>query len=272
MAKQNPPTKNKTTATGPITKNSTEPKKLTPKQQAMRRRQAIRRRNQIVLVGLGVVVVAIVAIIAILALSTPNSFQNISTTANPDIERMTIGGADAKVTLVEYGDLRCTACKSYFDNNEAAIRSEFVTTGRIKYVFKTLPVIDTIVGDSDSTRAGEALECAADQNRGWDYRDAAYKNYVGEITGKLNDKFLKDMASAIGLNSSQFNSCLDSSKNKTLVAQEKADAASKKLNSTPSFVLKYSGKEEVVTLNNLTELQGKVGDVLKSVEGASPTK
>ncbi|NGY89037.1 thioredoxin domain-containing protein [Bacillus megaterium] len=60
----------------------------------------------------------------------------------------TIGEQDAPITLVEYGDYKCPAC-GYFSNGiMPQLEKDYVSTGKIKVVFKNYPFIYT-----DSTRA-----------------------------------------------------------------------------------------------------------------------
>jgi protein-disulfide isomerase len=260
------------TQKNPTGKPTTPPKptgtttgKLSSKQLAMRKRQQKRRRNQIIITGIVVVIVAALAIVTIVSLSAPSPISNLPATSSNDVDFMTIGGADAKVTLIEYGDLRCSACVSFFNNQEPDIRNTYVKTGKIKYTMRTYPIIDMNQGVTDSQRAAQAAYCASDQKRGWDYRDVVYANsaYIGEFTGKLTDKYLKDLAKGLNLNTDTFNSCLDGNKYKQQISTEQADGAKKGVNGTPTFFLKYLDKEEVVSV---TDLKAKIEDALNKTK------
>jgi protein-disulfide isomerase len=50
-----------------------------------------------------------------------------------------IGPADAKVTVIEYGAPTCPGCKSWHDTNWAQLKSNYIDTGKIKFVFREFP-------------------------------------------------------------------------------------------------------------------------------------
>jgi len=206
-------------------------------------------------------VVAIIGIITVLVLSTPTKFAALPASVTQDTDRMTLGSVDAPVTLIEYADVRCPACKTYFDTIEPEVRENYIKTGKIKYIYKNLTIIDGNLGDTESARAGQAMQCAADQKRGFDFRDSLYKNYKGEARGIWTDKTLKDLASALNLDTGQLNSCLESNKYKQLVTDETAEGRKRGLNSTPSFVIKYGTKDEIMNFNTWDEFRAKLAEI-----------
>ncbi|MEI7556367.1 DsbA family protein [Candidatus Chlorohelix sp.] len=258
MAQQNQSGKDTSTVTPSSSRNNRNSKEASSKKEAIRQRQLKRRRNQIILVGIGVVVVAIIGIFTVVTLSTPTSFNNIPASPTQDTDYLTIGSANAQVALIEYADVRCPACKSYFDQAESSIRDTFVKTGQIKYIFRNYTVVDDILRDTDSQRGAQGIRCAADQKRGWDFRDSMYTNYRGESTGVITDKVLKDLAKALDLNQDQFNSCLDTSKYKQAVADEKTVAKTKGVSGTPTFFLSINGNEQEIKYTNYEDIKSKI--------------
>ena len=58
----------------------------------------------------------------------------------------TIGNANAKVTITEFGDLRCPICKT-FDNKVAPqVISDIVRPGTAKLQYKTWPILGPELG------------------------------------------------------------------------------------------------------------------------------
>ncbi len=65
--------------------------------------------------------------------------------------------------------------------------------------------------------ASEAAECAADQNRYWDYHDVLFANFDQISLDAYDTSRLKEYAVKLGLDTEAFNSCLDSHKYKQAV-------------------------------------------------------
>ncbi len=93
----------------------------------------------------------------------------------------------------------------------------------------------------ESQWAGEASECAADQNAFWEYHDFLFDSQNGENQGAFNKDNLKAFAVQLGLDAEAFNECLDSGKYTEIVQQESAWARSLGVQSTPTFILNGQG-------------------------------
>lgn len=127
-----------------------------------------------------------------------------------------LGPADAKVVVEEYGDYQCPYCKLWDEQVQPQIISNYIKAGKsVKLVFRPFPFLDQGRSTQESHLALQGAYCAADQNRFWDYHNALYSNQPqGENTGFWTTTRLKSLAQSLGLNTSTFNSCLDSGKYK----------------------------------------------------------
>jgi protein-disulfide isomerase len=150
-----------------------------------------------------------------------------------------LGNADAKVTLVEYGDYQCPYCVQFFSQVQPEIIQNYVNTGKVRVVFRDFAFLGP-----ESTAAANAAQCAEDQNKLWPYHDALYAAKLADDTNGgteddgfyTNAEFLK-LAEQVGLNIPTFTSCIDNSSDANIVAQEKAAAANAGVDSTPSFLI-----------------------------------
>ena len=59
--------------------------------------------------------------------------------AAPAIGEMSMGPADAKVILIEYASASCPHCAEFHNNSFAALKSEYIDTGKIRFVFREFP-------------------------------------------------------------------------------------------------------------------------------------
>lgn len=168
--------------------------------------------------------------------------------SNPNARAL--GNESAKITLVEFGDYQCTFCKRFHAITRELVLSNFVDTGKARFLFKDYPIND-IAPTNSSTLAAEASYCAADQNRYWEYHKELYDNWRGENTGWVSPESLVVFAKNSGIgNATEFSKCVGSHKYSTLVRENYDLAISLGLTSTPSFVVLSEYKSPMVIVGS----------------------
>jgi protein-disulfide isomerase len=115
------------------------------------------------------------------------------------------GNQEAPVTVTEYLDFQCPVCLRAETAVISEIVQKYVVTGQAKLEVKAI----AILGD-ESVAAAAASECASDQDAFWPYHDILFANQGAENDGGFNDSRLKEFASLVGLDTTNFNSCFDS--------------------------------------------------------------
>ncbi len=150
-----------------------------------------------------------------------------------------LGNPSATVTIVEYGDYQCPYCGMFFDQTEPQIVQNYVNTGKVRMVFRDFPFLGP-----ESTAAANAAQCAEDQNKLWPYHNALYAAKYADFTsgGGEDDGFFSHaefikLAQQVGLNMTQFTSCINNNSDASIVTQEKAAATAAGVNSTPTFFI-----------------------------------
>jgi protein-disulfide isomerase len=93
-----------------------------------------------------------------------------------------------------------------------------------------------VVGQ-ESLWAAEAAECAADQGKFWAYHDYLFEHQQGENRGAFVQTNLKQFARALGLNTQQFNTCLDSRSPDARIQADIKEAEQRQLPGTPAFLV-----------------------------------
>lgn len=152
-----------------------------------------------------------------------------------------LGSNDAKVTIVEFGDYQCTWCYRWHEGTKDALISDYVDTGKVRFLFKDFPIND--LWDRASSLAAEASYCAADQDKYWGYHDEVYSNWNGENTGWVTKDSLERFAKDAGVpDVSAFSDCLDSGKYESVVRDNYNLARSIGLDATPSFIVLIDGE------------------------------
>lgn len=143
------------------------------------------------------------------------------------------GNKDAKVTIIEFSDFQCPFCGRFFSETESSLFKEYVDTGKARFAYRHLPLTQI---HPNAFKASSASECANEQGKFWEYHDTLFKNqnaWSNLDNASAVSKF-KEYATTLGLNSGQFNSCLDSDKYKANIDKDLADSASAGANGTPT--------------------------------------
>lgn len=138
------------------------------------------------------------------------------------------GNEDAKVVVVEWSDFECPFCHRFYTETMSQIESKYIETGDIKFVFKQFP----LSFHAQAQKAAEASECAGEQGKFWEMHNLLFESGVeGGVTG------FKQYASDLGLNTEQFNTCLDSGKYVQKIADDIAEGQAKGISGTPGFLI-----------------------------------
>ena len=143
-----------------------------------------------------------------------------------------MGNVKAPITVLEWGDYQCTFCYKFHQNTLDIINEDFIKTGKVKLVFKDFPL-----NGPDSLLAAEAAYCAEDQGKYWQYHDELYKNWGGERTGWVTRTSLDRFANMVGLDLTEFNTCLDEHKYKDRVIALHEFGKEVGIDATPSFLV-----------------------------------
>jgi protein-disulfide isomerase len=107
-----------------------------------------------------------------------------------------LGSPDAKVTLIEYADPQCPACRAYTETVFPTVVDDYVRPGKVDTEFRGFPFIG-----EDSVKAYRFLLAAGLQNKLWNLQEAMYRHQGAENSGWVTDDLVRELASAIpGLN------------------------------------------------------------------------
>jgi protein-disulfide isomerase len=184
---------------------------------------------------------------------TTNNQQQNTQTQRVDIELKDddhiLGDENAPVTIIEYSDFQCPYCGRLYRNALKDIKENYVDTGKVKFVFRHFP----LSFHEFAQKAAEAAECAGEQGKFWEYHDKLFEN---QNALKIDD--LKKYASELGLDTTQFNDCLDSGKYKERVKSDSSLGQSQGVSGTPaSFVngIKVSGAQPFSAFQQIIEAE-----------------
>ncbi len=141
-----------------------------------------------------------------------------------------LGKADAPVTILEFSDFFCTACAFHVEETEPAIIEAYVATGKARIVYRHLLQLG-----EESLRAAEAAECAGDQGKFWEMRDAIYRNQTSLYITSDVGAALAYLAQTVDLNLDEYNACVQSRRHRARIEADFRAAQEAGVRSRPVF-------------------------------------
>jgi protein-disulfide isomerase len=146
---------------------------------------------------------------------------------------MSLGNANAKVTVVEYASTACPHCARWNADVFPAFKAKYIDTGRVHYVAR-----ESLTGDPRLAAAGFLIARCAGKDKYFQVVDALYRAQEriyqsGDIRGEL-----QGVAQAAGMNEAQFNACVNDEKAlKALNDRVERTSKEDKITGTPTFII-----------------------------------
>lgn len=171
-----------------------------------------------------------------------------------------LGDPQAKVTVVEFGDLQCPVCQEFSVQTAPGLISDVVRKGTASYEFRQY----TIIGPQ-STDAAKAALAAGEQNRYWNFIELFYRNQGTENSGYVTDSFLESIARGAGVpDIAKWNRDRRSSKWDAELAKVQRETQALGINATPTIMVEGPGGNRVVGAGVLPLTQ--IESAIQSVE------
>jgi protein-disulfide isomerase len=193
--------------------------------------------------------IAIAAAAALIGLAVLNRGGDDDSTPSPsgpalDLEGIPqdgkfLGSPDTRVTLIEYADLQCPACRAFGESVTPTIVDRYVRPGRVRMEFRGLAFIG-----EDSAKALRFVLAAGLQDRLWHLQDALYRNQGGENSGWVTDELLRELGDAIpALDVDQLFEDAESAEVTRQVQDDAATAGTNEVTGTPTVLIQVGDEE-----------------------------
>jgi protein-disulfide isomerase len=152
------------------------------------------------------------------------------------------GAADAVVTIVEFGDLECPACKAAQPNITKLMQEE----PKAKLIFQNFP-LESI--HKWSFVGAKYLDCVAQEKNEtvWKFISTVYE-HQGEITPENSDAMLKGYVKDAGADPAAVAACVAKPETEKRVRESMALGTKLNVTSTPTFFI--NGRKVVGFANN----------------------
>lgn len=114
------------------------------------------------------------------------------------------GKADAKVALVEFSDFQCPFCARYFTQAGKQVMSQYVDSGKVKFVYIDFPLDSIHPQARPSAEAGKCAYKLGSSDAFFKFHGAVFNNQV-EMNGASYAKWAKEA----GVDGAKFKQCYE---------------------------------------------------------------
>jgi len=144
---------------------------------------------------------------------------------------MALGPADAKVTVTEFASMTCPHCAAFNADVFPKLKSEFIDTGKIRYIFREFPL------DIKAAAGSMLSRCIAkgDAPKYFAVTDLLFRSQ-NDWAAKNTTETLTRIGKQAGLSATEVEACLkDQALLDKIAADQKYASEVLKVDSTPTF-------------------------------------
>lgn len=170
---------------------------------------------------------------------------------------MALGPANATVTITEFASMTCPHCAAFNADVFPKIKSTYIDTGKIRYIFREFPL------DIKAAAGSMLARCIAKDDAGKYFAvvDMLFRQQ-GDWVMKNTTETLTRIGKQAGLSQEQVEACLkDQALLDKIAADQKYAAEVLKVNSTPTF---FINGDMIKGEASFDEFDKKIKSLLKS--------
>ena len=198
------------------------------------------------------IVLAAIVIVGAITIFSGNNSDNNSTEVPQTPEKIildmdddaVLGEESAQIILIEFSDYQCPFCQVFWTQTLPAIKSEYIATGKLKFIYRDFPITQS---HPLAQSAAQAAECVRDQGG-----DEAYFAMHDKLFGNqylISKQNMLAWAQELGY---EITSCLESNKFSLEVKSDAQEGSSAGVIGTPtSFILMNKENADIETLKSM---------------------
>lgn len=203
---------------------------------------------------LGLAVVLLIGVFALFNNSDQSSSVIVENTDQIVEDDHTKGPASAPVTLIEYADFQCPACKAAFPLVQQLQRDY---PNDLQLVFRHFPLTSI---HPNAFAAARAAEAAGAQGKFFEMHDLLYENQDEWSSSPTANNLFKDYAAELGLDTEKFNDDFGSGNITDRINRDVKIGQNFEVSATPTFYL--NGEKVESNLRSYEEFKKLVESAL----------
>ncbi len=155
--------------------------------------------------------------------------------AHAESKVLSIGKANAKVTVKVFSSLTCPHCAEFHSTIFNNLKRDFIDKDLIKFEHHAFPL------DLAALNAEIIVRCHVDNDKRFKLLEEIYKKQkiwaVGSDINKINES-IKKIGSSLGLSNEKMENCLKNNQTQDDILNERIEAQKKyRINSTPTVLI-----------------------------------
>ena len=166
-----------------------------------------------------------------------------TTYAQAESEILSIGNANAKLTIKVFSSLTCPHCASFHENIYEKLKKEYIDKGLVKFEHHAFPL------DLAALNAEVIIRCHDNNVKKFELLTEMYNRQktwaIGSDINKINE-LIKKVGLNFELSNEKMDTCLKNDQLQDKILTQRIEAQKKyKIESTPTIIInekKYSGK------------------------------
>ncbi len=174
------------------------------------------------------------------------------------LPEMSVGRADAPVTIIKYASLTCPYCRQFQLTTYPQLKREYIDTGKVRFILREFPI------GFQSGAATIALRCAKPEK----YFDL-YGKFMSQQNAWVSQEVRRDpifkIASQVGMTRAEFDACYENQGMIAALNQVKERGRTLGVIGTPNFFV--NGKL-VKTVLGMPEIRQMVDPIIAGQVGS----
>jgi protein-disulfide isomerase len=144
-----------------------------------------------------------------------------------------LGDTAARVWFIMISDFQCPYCKQFHDESFAALRNDYVATGKVRmaYINFPLPI------HQNAWPAAEAAMCAGAQGKFWPMHDALFSAQDAWAEQHPAAHVIDSLATTVGVDTVALDRCVAQHVSKALIDADADRAERAGARSTPTVII-----------------------------------
>ena len=194
-------------------------------------------------------------LIKIILFFTILSVKSYSDNSEKNDSLIVLGSDTAIVKIKVFSSLTCPHCANFHTKVVPEIKREYIDAGKVQLIFIDFPL------DQAAFNASKILHCL-DKTQQITFLDIIYEKQIQWTNGSNMDdinKNLKKIVKNLGINSSEFDECLNNEVIADKILNERIEAHQKyTINSTPTIIINEKKFEDSASFENIKKKNRKV--------------
>jgi protein-disulfide isomerase len=162
------------------------------------------------------------------------------------LPEVSMGKPDAPVTIIEYSSLSCPHCAAFHKDVFPALKSEYIDTGKVRFVMREFPLNESALG-------GAVIARCLEPSRYFAFTSMLFAKQEDWAFKQDSLTPLKVLAKQAGMTEGEFDKCINNESLQQKILAVRDEGQKNGVNATPSFFINGKLLKGAATLEKFAE-------------------